>query len=113
MSIKLKVMLLSIVFIMGYANLSYELIVLRQLVNFLGSNTLITSIIMAFVMLFLSVGYYLGSVVRFKKCKIRQSIANSIWGLAVWYLISSSYVVIMFFFYGFNEVFVLFKGKKF
>ena len=104
MSIKLKVMLLSVIFIMGYANLSYELIVLRQLVNFLGSNTLITSIIMAFIMLFLSVGYYLGSVVRFKKCKIRQSIANSIWGLAVWYLISSSYLVIMLFFYGFNQI---------
>ena len=104
MSVKLKVMLLSVIFVMGYANLSYELIVLRQLVNFLGSNTLITSIIMAFIMLFLSVGYYLGSVVRFKECKIRQSIVNSIWVLAVWYLISSSYLVIMLFFYGFNQI---------
>ena len=36
MSVKLKVMLLSVIFVMGYANLSYELIVLRQLVNFFG-----------------------------------------------------------------------------
>ncbi|MBR5130501.1 MAG: fused MFS/spermidine synthase [Alphaproteobacteria bacterium] len=104
MSIKLKIMLLSVIFTMGYTNLSYELIVLRQLVNFLGSNTLITSIIMAFIMLFLSVGYYLGSVVRFKECKIRRSIVNSIWGLAVWYMLSSSYLIIMLFFYGFNQI---------
>ena len=56
MSVQLKVMLLSVIFIMGYANLSYELIVLRQLINFIGSNTLITSIIMASIMFFLSVG---------------------------------------------------------
>lgn len=104
MSTKLKIMLLSVIFVMGYANLAYELIVLRQLVNFIGSNTLITSIIMAFIMLFLSVGYYLGSVVRFKKHRIRQSMAKGIWFLAFWYALSSSYIVITLFFWGLNGV---------
>ncbi len=104
MSVQLKVMLLSVIFIMGYANLSYELIVLRQLINFIGSNTLITSIIMASIMFFLSVGYYWGSVVRFKGRKIRRSILKSIWLLAVWYMVSSSYIVMTLFFYGLNHI---------
>lgn len=102
MSMKLKIMLLVVIFIMGYANLSYELIVLRQLVNFIGANTLITSIVMASIMLFLSVGYYLGSIVRFRHCQIRKSISKSVWLLAVWYMLSSSYVIITLFFYLIN-----------
>ena len=104
MSTKLKIMLLSVIFIMGYANLSYELIVLRQLVNFIGSNTLITSIIMASIMFFLSLGYYWGSIVRFKNRKIRHDILKSVWLLAIWYMLSSSYVVITLFFYGLTHI---------
>lgn len=95
---ELKLALLSVIFILGYTNLSYELIILRQLVNFLGANLLITSIVMAFVLLFLSVGYYCGSVVSFKKHLIRKINVKLLWMLAIWFMISTHYDVVLFFF---------------
>lgn len=41
-SSKLKLALLIEVFILGCTNLAYELIILRQLANFIGSNTILT-----------------------------------------------------------------------
>ena len=58
MTTKLKICLLASVLILGYTSLSFELIVLRQLVSFVGANTLVTSIVMAFVLLFLSLGCF-------------------------------------------------------
>ena len=72
MTAKLKYTLLAVVFILGYTSLSFELIVLRQLINFVGSNTLITSIVITFILLFLSVGYYIGSVARLAGRPVRQ-----------------------------------------
>ena len=65
MTAGLKYTLLAVVFLLGYTSMSFELLVLRQLINFVGSNTLITSVVITFILLFLSVGYYIGSVVRF------------------------------------------------
>ena len=75
---RLKLALLSIVFILGYSSLSFELIVLRQLINFVGSNTLITSIVITFILLFMSIGYYLGSVIKFNSYNIRSLIKKMI-----------------------------------
>ena len=36
MTNKLKLYLLSVIFLLGYTNMSFELIVLKQLVNFVG-----------------------------------------------------------------------------
>lgn len=101
---KLKFSLLSIIFILGYTNLSYELIVLRQLINFLGANLLITSIIMAFVLLFLSVGYYWGSVVSFEKHPIRKINTKLLSTLAIWYMIFGNYAVMLSFFSLVNKI---------
>ena len=53
MTKKLKIVALFVVFILGYTNFSFELIILRQLVNFIGSNTLIISVIMSTILMFL------------------------------------------------------------
>lgn len=99
MSAKLKFSLLATIFILGYTSLSFELIMLRQMVNFVGSNTLITSIVMAFILLFLSVGYYIGSVISFAKYAVRNIIHKIFFGLAVWYVLACSYYVLGVFFY--------------
>lgn len=45
MTAGLKYTLLAVVFLLGYTSMSFELLVLRQLINFVGSNTLITSVV--------------------------------------------------------------------
>ena len=94
MSKKLKYSLLLSIYILGYTSLSFELIILRQFVNFVGSNTLITSIIMAFILMFLSFGYYIGSVIRFSKYSIRKTILLIVAALSVWYILTCSFPVI-------------------
>lgn len=94
MSKKLKYSLLFSIYILGYTSLSFELIILRQFVNFVGSNTLITSIIMAFILMFLSFGYYIGSVIRFSKYSIRKTIFLIVTALSVWYILTCSFPII-------------------
>ena len=53
MTAGLKYTLLAVVFLLGYTSMSFELLVLRQLINFVGSNTLITSVVITFILLFL------------------------------------------------------------
>lgn len=101
----MKLALLGIIFVLGYTNLSYELIILRQLINFLGSNILITSIVMAFILMFMSVGYYWGSVIPFKKNPIRKINAKLLASLALWYAVSCQFDIISLFF-------VLLEGLK-
>ena len=84
MTNKLKLYLLSVIFLLGYTNMSFELIVLKQLVNFVGSNTLITSIVISTILLFLSIGYYIGSVISFSKYAIRLIILRLTIFLAIW-----------------------------
>ncbi len=99
MTTKLKYSLLSTIFILGYTSLSFELIMLRQMVNFVGSNTLITSIVIAFILLFLSVGYYIGSVISFAKYAVRGIIKKILLCLSAWYILACSYYVLEAFFY--------------
>lgn len=113
MTAGLKYTLLAVVFLLGYTSMSFELLVLRQLINFVGSNTLITSVVITFILLFLSVGYYIGSVVRFAGSsnrrgsrmryipgrpvrRIMESLAKI---LVVWYIIACSYYLIEIYFY--------------
>ena len=76
MTTKMKWTLLAVTCLLGFTSMSFELIILRQLINFVGSNTVITSIVMSFILLFLSLGYYLGSVVSFAKTPIRIRIVH-------------------------------------
>lgn len=127
MTVRLKYTLLAVVFLLGYTSMSFELLVLRQLINFVGSNTLITSVVITFILLFLSVGYYIGSVVHFSGCPLRlfrcpapvqglssgscsrmprvsgRSVRRIMESLAavlvVWYIIACSYYLIEIYFY--------------
>ncbi len=95
---KLKTALLVMVFILGCTNLAYELIILRQLVNFVGSNTILTSVVIAFILLFLSLGYYVGSVISVAKFSIRKICLRLMFVLTIWYVISCSYFTMSLFF---------------
>ena len=93
MTNKLKFSLLAVVFLLGYSSLSFELIILRQLINFVGSNTLITSIVITFILMFMSLGYYLGSVINLSKNKLRKLIQKMIVVLSIIFVVASSYYV--------------------
>ncbi len=95
---KLKYALLAAVFILGCTNLAYELIVLRQLVNFMGSNTILTSVVITFILLFLSLGYYIGSVISVSRFSLRKICIHLMFFLTLWYALSSSYYFIGLFF---------------
>ena len=95
---RLKYALLAAVFILGCTNLAYELIVLRQLVNFMGSNTILTSVVITFILLFLSLGYYIGSVISVSRFSLRKICIRLMFLLTLWYTLSSSYYFIGLFF---------------
>lgn len=88
---RLKCALMTIVFLLGYTSLSFELIILRQMINFIGSNTLITSVVITFILLFMSVGYYLGSVINFAHRSVRRIMERFLKILMLWYVVSCSY----------------------
>lgn len=99
MTDKLKYKLLGIIFILGYSSLSFELILLRQLVNFVGSNALITSIVIAVILLFLCVGYYIGSTISVRRLSFRTLVKRIVYTLSFWYVFACSYYVLGGFFY--------------
>lgn len=88
---KLKTALLIIIFLLGYTSLSFELLVLRQLINFVGSNTLITSIVITFILLFMSVGYYWGSKISIARYPVRKIMNCMVVFVGFWGVISCSY----------------------
>lgn len=98
MTNRLKYALLAIVFILGYTSLSFELIILRQLINFVGSNTLITSIVITFILLFMTIGYYLGSTIKFKTNLVRNIMQKMVIFLTAIFIISCSYYLMEIFF---------------
>lgn len=57
MTRRLKLILLAAVFIGGFASLSLELIVLRQLSSFVGATAVTASIVIGVIMAFMSLGY--------------------------------------------------------
>lgn len=63
--------LIFLIFLNGYVSLSLELAVLRQLSFYVGSSAVITSIIMAIFLGFMSLGYFMGESERVSNKKIR------------------------------------------
>lgn len=72
-----RTMLVFLIFLNGYVSLSLELSVLRQLSFFVGSSAVITSIIMAIFLGFMSLGYYAGESQRVSDIKIRKILSFS------------------------------------
>ena len=64
--------LIFLIFLNGYVSLSLELVVLRQLSFYVGSSAVITSIIMAIFLGFMSFGYFLGESQKISDKKIRR-----------------------------------------
>ncbi|MDF1795108.1 MAG: fused MFS/spermidine synthase [Coxiellaceae bacterium] len=51
-----------IIFLEGYASIAFEILVIRQLLPFVGGSVIITSFIIGIFLLFLALGYYRGGL---------------------------------------------------
>lgn len=67
-----RAVLVFLIFLNGYVSLSLELAILRQLSFYVGSSAVITSIIMAIFLGFMSLGYFVGESQRINDEKIRR-----------------------------------------
>lgn len=77
MSSKLKALLLFCIFVGGYASLSLELIVLRQLSSFVGNTSVTASIIIGIVLAMMAIGYWHGSILKISRHHIRHMLAKA------------------------------------
>ena len=76
MTRRIRFILLLAIFIGGYASLSLELIVLRQLSGFVGSTAITTSIVIGIFLAFMSWGYWRGSELPLSQNSVRQTTAH-------------------------------------
>ncbi|MBR4891756.1 MAG: fused MFS/spermidine synthase [Alphaproteobacteria bacterium] len=67
-----RTVLVFLIFLNGYVSLSLELAVLRQLSFYVGSSAVITSIIMAIFLGFMSFGYFIGESQKIDNKKITK-----------------------------------------
>ena len=89
-SLAFKLLIYSLVFFAGFANLATEIIGPRLVASLFGSTTIIWAIIISITLIGISIGYFLGG--RVPASKVLQTlpiilIANAIWLLAVsWFV---------------------------
>lgn len=93
MTNKIKFILLAAIFIGGYASLSLELIVLRQLSGFVGSTAITTSVVIGIFLAFMSWGYFAGSNLSVSKNSIRQTVSYDFITVAIMIILASSYIL--------------------
>ena len=94
MNSRLKFILLTAIFIGGFASLSLELIVMRQLSSFVGSTAITASIIIGSIMAFMSWGYYSGSIYPIRGKALRRRVVHAFYSLALLVTFSASYILI-------------------
>lgn len=94
MNSRLKFILLTAIFIGGFASLSLELIVMRQLSSFVGSTAITASIIIGIIMAFMSWGYYAGSIYPIRGKALRRRVVHAFYSLALLVTFSASYILI-------------------
>lgn len=94
MSLKLRIWLLALIFLTGFVSMSLELVVIRQLSFYVGSSAVITSIIIATFLGFMSLGYFRGSAKSFAKIHIRKIIMISFIIIAVLTVLAASFTLI-------------------
>lgn len=99
---KLKYVLFGAVFAGGFASLSLELAVMRQLSGFVGSTAVTASIIIGVLLAFMSLGYYRGSTVSIRRNRIRQVLAPDFIVIALMLVLASSYILIDLYFWAMN-----------
>lgn len=98
----LKYVLFAAVFAGGFASLSLELAVMRQLSGFVGSTAVTASIIIGIILAFMSLGYYRGSVVSIRRNRIRRVLAADFVIIALMTVLASSYLLIDLYFVAMN-----------
>lgn len=86
--------LVFLIFLNGYVSLSLELAVLRQLSFYVGSSAVITSIIMAIFLGFMSLGYFVGESQRINDEKIRRILNFSFLIIAGLSVVAASFPLI-------------------
>lgn len=94
MTRRIRLILLLAIFIGGYASLSLELIVLRQLSGFVGSTAITTSIIIGIFLAFMSWGYWRGSELPLSQNSVRQTTAHDFATVALMVVLASSYILL-------------------
>ena len=94
MTRRIRFILLLAIFIGGYASLSLELIVLRQLSGFVGSTAITTSIIIGIFLAFMSWGYWRGSELPLSQNSVRQTTAHDFATVALMVVLASSYILL-------------------
>lgn len=91
--------LVFLIFLNGYVSLSLELSVLRQLSFYVGSSAVITSIIMAIFLGFMSLGYFVGESQRVNESKIRKILSASFVFIAFLSVFAASFPLITQYFF--------------
>ncbi len=86
--------LVFLIFLNGYVSLSLELVVLRQLSFYVGSSAVITSIIMAIFLGFMSFGYFIGETQKINNEKIRKVLHASFLIIAILSVCAASFPLI-------------------
>lgn len=90
--------LVLLIFLNGYVSLSLELAVLRQLSFYVGSSAVVTSIIMAIFLGFMSLGYTLGESKRIQDKKIPLILHGSFLFIALLSVVAASFPLITHYF---------------
>jgi predicted membrane-bound spermidine synthase len=86
--------LIFLIFLNGYVSLSLELVVLRQLSFYVGSSAVITSIIMAIFLGFMSFGYFVGESKKISDSSIRKILNGSFVFIAMLSVVAASFPLI-------------------
>lgn len=95
---KSRATLIFLIFLNGYVSLGLELSVLRQLSFFVGSSAVITSIIMAMFLGFMSLGYFAGESQRVNSAKICKILNSSFLFIAFLSVFAASFPLITMYF---------------
>lgn len=90
--------LIFLIFLNGYVSLSLELVVLRQLSFYVGSSAVITSIIMAVFLGFMSFGYFIGESKKISDSKIYKILNINFLIISVMSVFAASFPLITLYF---------------
>ncbi len=104
MNKKITFFLFLVILISGYVSLALELLAMRQVVPYLGNDTIIASIIIGVVLIFLSIGYYTSGKIDLKKISIRQKILRNFTISVIFIFASTSYIFLEYYFKAFEYV---------
>lgn len=104
MNKKISLLLFIIVLISGYVGLALELLAMRQVVPYLGNDTIIASIIIGIILIFLSIGYYASGKINVKKIGIRQKIIKNFVISTIFIFFGTSYVFLPYYFKVFEYI---------